>query len=208
MVPIDVALSRIRRPLSFQDSSPSPASFADAPLPGRGQGGRPSEEWVAEEVDSLGVAVQIEEPQRTAAEARSFTATGRSRQGPRSPTEVSLNGAASSSQKSPPPSDANFKWARDSYSTAERTLDVWSFVLTLRARLYLLDAKFTYLGGFSEEKQKQRRRRLAAWVRESILQLGPTFIKLGQLSSARSDLLPIEFVEELSKLQDKVHSRP
>jgi hypothetical protein len=49
--------------------------------------------------------------------------------------------------------------------------------------------------------QKARTRKLAAWVRESILQLGPTFIKVGQLFSTRSDLFPIEFVEELSKLQ-------
>ena len=49
--------------------------------------------------------------------------------------------------------------------------------------------------------QRLRRRRLAAWLREAILDLGPTFIKLGQLFSTRSDLLPAEFVEELSKLQ-------
>lgn len=41
-------------------------------------------------------------------------------------------------------------------------------------------------------------------MRESILELGPTFIKLGQLSSTRSDLFPKEFTEELSKLQDRV----
>ena len=38
-------------------------------------------------------------------------------------------------------------------------------------------------------------RSLAAWTRESVLQLGPTFIKLGQLFSTRSDLFPSEFTE-------------
>eukprot|EP00271_Cylindrocystis_brebissonii_P009273 TRINITY_DN2399_c0_g3_i7.p1 TRINITY_DN2399_c0_g3~~TRINITY_DN2399_c0_g3_i7.p1 ORF type:complete len:801 (-),score=132.93 TRINITY_DN2399_c0_g3_i7:801-3203(-) len=102
------------------------------------------------------------------------------------------------------PSDESFKWAQEKYNTTQRSIDVWSFVASLRVRLFLVDTKWTYLEGFSEEKQKARRRSMAAWVRESILELGPTFIKLGQLSSSRSDLLPAEFVEELAKLQDRV----
>lgn len=34
--------------------------------------------------------------------------------------------------------------------------------------------------------------------------LGPTYVKLGQLLSARPDLVPRDYVEEFSKLQDKV----
>ena len=35
-------------------------------------------------------------------------------------------------------------------------------------------------------------------------ELGPTYIKLGQILSTRPDLIPMEFVEELTKLQDHV----
>ncbi|HZI04461.1 MAG TPA: AarF/UbiB family protein, partial [Archangium sp.] len=38
--------------------------------------------------------------------------------------------------------------------------------------------------------------------------LGPTFVKLGQILSTRADLLPAEFVEELSTLQDHVDPIP
>ena len=53
----------------------------------------------------------------------------------------------------------------------------------------------------TDDKRLARTRILAAWVRERLLQMGPTFIKLGQLFSTRSDLFPMEFTEELSKLQ-------
>ena len=41
-------------------------------------------------------------------------------------------------------------------------------------------------------------------LRESLEKLGPTFEKLGQMLSTRPDLLPPEFIEELSTLQDNV----
>ncbi|GER33556.1 protein kinase superfamily protein [Striga asiatica] len=102
------------------------------------------------------------------------------------------------------PSDESFSWANENYNNIQRTIDVWSFVLTLRVRVLLDNGKWAYVGSFSEEKQRERRRQTASWLRETVLQLGPTFIKLGQLSSTRSDLFPKEFVDELAKLQDRV----
>ncbi|XP_010551963.1 PREDICTED: uncharacterized protein LOC104822435 [Tarenaya hassleriana] len=102
------------------------------------------------------------------------------------------------------PSDEGFSWADENYNSLKRSVDVWSFVISLRVRVLLDNAKWSYVGGFTEEKQKKRRRETASWLRESVLQLGPTFIKLGQLSSTRSDLFPREFVDELAKLQDRV----
>ncbi|MBI3752660.1 MAG: hypothetical protein HY266_01275, partial [Deltaproteobacteria bacterium] len=39
-------------------------------------------------------------------------------------------------------------------------------------------------------------------------ELGPTFIKLGQVASTRADLLPPDWVEEFKKLQDAVPPFP
>ena len=39
-------------------------------------------------------------------------------------------------------------------------------------------------------------------------ELGPTFIKFGQILSIRRDLLPAEYVEEFEKLQDAVPPFP
>ncbi|HJK07603.1 MAG TPA: AarF/ABC1/UbiB kinase family protein, partial [Methanocorpusculum sp.] len=43
-----------------------------------------------------------------------------------------------------------------------------------------------------------------ARVRMALEELGPTFVKFGQLLSTRTELFPPEMIEELSKLQDRV----
>jgi ubiquinone biosynthesis protein len=49
---------------------------------------------------------------------------------------------------------------------------------------------------------------VAERVRLALEELGPTFVKLGQLLSTRADLLPPSYIEELSKLQDAATSVP
>jgi ubiquinone biosynthesis protein len=41
-------------------------------------------------------------------------------------------------------------------------------------------------------------------IRRMLEELGPSFIKLGQLMSTRADLFPPEYIEEFTKLQDQV----
>jgi predicted unusual protein kinase regulating ubiquinone biosynthesis (AarF/ABC1/UbiB family) len=97
-----------------------------------------------------------------------------------------------------------YRWNREKYSSNRRRFDIWYFVLILLFKLWRNGQKWTYAGGFSEEKIAARRRIQAVWIRENLLELGPTFIKVGQLFSTRADLFPAEYVEELSKLQDRV----
>jgi len=56
---------------------------------------------------------------------------------------------------------------------------------------------------------KKRRDRIERYsraqrVRMALEELGPTYIKLGQVLSTRPDLIPVDFINELSQLQDNV----
>ena len=49
---------------------------------------------------------------------------------------------------------------------------------------------------------------IAVRLRKSFEELGPTFVKLGQLLASRPDLIPVSYAEEFETLQDNVNSVP
>ncbi len=57
-----------------------------------------------------------------------------------------------------------------------------------------------YIAKTSPRHRDQR----AQWLMTRLLELGPTFIKIGQALSTRADLLPVEYVQALGRLQDQV----
>ena len=97
-----------------------------------------------------------------------------------------------------------YRWNREHYSRYLRFIDIWTFVFRLLSSRWWLGQAWSYQGKITEAKKAQRRRAQAIWIRETLLDLGPTFIKVGQLFSTRADLFPLEYVEELAKLQDRV----
>jgi len=56
--------------------------------------------------------------------------------------------------------------------------------------------------------KKKAEQPTAERIRLAMTELGPTFVKFGQLLSTRPDIIPEEFVAELEKLQDKVEPFP
>jgi predicted unusual protein kinase regulating ubiquinone biosynthesis (AarF/ABC1/UbiB family) len=55
--------------------------------------------------------------------------------------------------------------------------------------------------GEDREKSQQEQ---AKWLKNKLIKLGPTFIKIGQALGTRADLLPVAFVKALGELQDNV----
>ncbi|QYO66428.1 ABC1 kinase family protein [Leptolyngbya sp. 7M] len=59
-----------------------------------------------------------------------------------------------------------------------------------------------FLGGELNREANQEKQ--AVWLKEKLIELGPTFIKIGQSMGTRADLLPLPFVIALGELQDNV----
>lgn len=89
-----------------------------------------------------------------------------------------------------------------------RPLRIWWLALALLLGLWWDGQAWSYPGGVSPERQRSRQRRRARWLTQEFLGLGSAFIKLGQLLSARPDVLPADLVEQLATLQDRVPAFP
>jgi ubiquinone biosynthesis protein len=61
--------------------------------------------------------------------------------------------------------------------------------------------KFLWKRQFEKDQVK-----FGKWTRDQLIELGPTFIKLGQIASTRADLYPLDFINQLESLQDNVPS--
>jgi predicted unusual protein kinase regulating ubiquinone biosynthesis (AarF/ABC1/UbiB family) len=70
------------------------------------------------------------------------------------------------------------------------------------------DRKRFLLFGRSREVTSEQRVQRARRLKRTFVELGPAFIKLGQLLSTRPDALPGEYIEVLSELQDRVPPAP
>ncbi|MBL8151494.1 MAG: AarF/ABC1/UbiB kinase family protein [Blastocatellia bacterium] len=94
------------------------------------------------------------------------------------------------------------------FTRLERFTRPLTIVWTLFTFLLVVYLDFRgWIGGKDEEREAKLRRH-ARKLSKRFLSLGPTFIKIGQALSTRADLLPIPYIDELTKLQDSVPAFP
>ncbi|ABO16852.1 ABC1 kinase family protein [Prochlorococcus marinus] len=85
----------------------------------------------------------------------------------------------------------------------KRAFLIWKTLISLLINLWIDNIRFTIFQIKSNEKSRVQIKR-ARWFTNQLINLGSAFIKIGQLLSARPDLIPNTWIQELSKLQDQV----
>ena len=85
----------------------------------------------------------------------------------------------------------------------KRAFLIWITLISLLINLWIDNIRFTIFQTKNNEKSRVQIKR-ARWFTNELIKLGSAFIKIGQLLSARPDLIPNTWIQELSKLQDQV----
>jgi len=93
-------------------------------------------------------------------------------------------------------SPKRLRWQRIKSSALARQREIF-----LSASTFLF---FIWWDRFWQDNTSRTRSNRAEWLVRNMLELGPTFIKVGQSLSTRVDLLPPEYISSLAQLQDKV----
>ncbi|MAG45547.1 MAG: hypothetical protein CMH63_02115 [Nanoarchaeota archaeon] len=94
---------------------------------------------------------------------------------------------------------------KHTYKDAKRLKQIATALFKVGLGYYLEELKLNHHLFWHQRIQKQEKPRdLPQKVRMVMDELGGSFVKLGQLLSLRSDLIPEEYCEEFSKLQDGV----
>jgi len=91
---------------------------------------------------------------------------------------------------------------RGNSSALRRNAEVWKFAL--KCVFKALKPRKLRKKGASDEEIETAKTEAATFIRDGLLRLGPTFVKLGQVCSTRTDVLPTEYCEILKTLQDDV----
>ena len=89
------------------------------------------------------------------------------------------------------------------FNTLKRNFIIWRSLLFLLFQLWIDSILFKFFIKNNIRKEKIQRLR-ARWFTDELIKLGSAFIKIGQLLSARPDLIPKTWIEELTTLQDSV----
>ena len=89
------------------------------------------------------------------------------------------------------------------FNTLKRNFIIWRSLFFLLFQLWIDSLLFKFFIRNNLKKEKIQRIR-ARWFTDELIKLGSAFIKIGQLLSARPDLIPKTWIEELTTLQDSV----